>query len=127
MPVAHLGAFAPTTVWKWANTDDAGLVAWLNAASWETSSDYAVDRTGVQPTLRWQQYTSVGGVWTPSGVWRAVPLTVGDYIVARHTGSSSPYEPGVDPMPGRWEGDQYGRPYNVNDIVAPPAPPPPVP
>lgn len=123
MTQVFISNFTGQRVWKWDDNpaDDERLVLFLHRFSWSSSGDYEVNRDGVGPVLRWQKYISDAGTWVPAGDWREVPLNVGDFILPRGSTGDMLYEPLVGPVPGYWESDQYGRPFDVNDLVAPPA------
>lgn len=127
MPSTYVSTFGSNYVWHWDDTpeDDPALIEFLRRFSWLSSGDYEVDRSGVGPVLRWQKYVNQNGAWVPSGNWRENPLNVGDYVLPRGGGGSNLYEPVVGPLPGYWESDNSGRPYDLNDLVAPLPPPTP--
>lgn len=115
----RFGANTPRNAWTWEDSpsDDAGLAAALAAVSasgYEEKQDWAVDRGGATPTLIWQAYTrpNASSPWTPTGSWGALPLFVG-MLISLH-GSSH----GTDLGDAYWESDQYGRPFDLNDLLA---------
>lgn len=123
--------------WRWNGSEDIELADYCgdlvsSHAYQNTLGDFHVDRSGPAPVLRWQWYqldSSTDWERVPTGTYGELPLMTGDYIDA--LGYESPTWPdeGDNPyggeiiakwdMVGRWESDQYGRPYDLNDLLAP--------
>jgi hypothetical protein len=112
-----------TPVWLWENTDDAGLVAYMevNSSGWQ--ADFTVDRSSPDVLLCWQKYEFVsGGSFSPTGAYDSIAIASGDYLDPI---APQPYNPdGPNSAPevvdivGRWQSDQYGRPFDLNDLLA---------
>jgi len=81
-----------------------------------TFANFTVDRTGT-PELRWDVVIAGDPTVVDTGSIALVPNTYW---------SGSYYKPSAPPSPvdmtGYWECDQYGRPFDLDDLVAPPAP-----
>jgi hypothetical protein len=73
-----------------------------------------VDRSGATPTLIWQEYTrpNANSPWVPTGSWGALPLSAGVFISLHASYNGTVVEA------GSWESDQYGRPFDLNDLLA---------
>lgn len=120
-PGAHTTQTSPA--WRWDGTDDATFASFVEAESDGYVGDVNVDRSSGTPVLRWQYYQAWDG--QPKGVFGELELTSGMFVNPRY---QPPYgspdtlgqRPGaVDPADGYWESDQYGRPYDLNDLLAP--------
>jgi hypothetical protein len=121
MPVVYVTGFKTSVkpVWEWDDTDDAGLIAFMQAGRSATCNNFTVVRDDVPVLLRWQKYQYTSGGYSPTGVYSTLPLNVGDRI-----DPTCPYPypltaaPGVRDMTGIWVSDQFGRPFDVNDMAA---------
>lgn len=111
--------------WKWADGDaDADLVAFMEAHSFDSAGDFSVDRSGPRPKLVWQAYVSQWpDGYAPTGTYSEIEFAAGDVIQARHAGSQWAELPGINPMIGCWESDEFGRPFDLNALLAPPPAP----
>lgn len=100
--------------WLWEDADDSAFCAFVQERAGVYIGDVTVDRSGAAPVLRWQvyQYQYPPGVYQPSGQYGSLTLSVGTFI------SAPSGIPAVLDMAGRWESDQFGRPYNLNDLLA---------
>jgi hypothetical protein len=142
MPLIQMHSFKPGGTGKWVGkyfkwvddpTEDADLVGFVESY-WADNNQYvddvSVDRSGTTPELRCQRYevsydpSNPGRL--PTGDWHSEPLTVGDHLVAEDW-RGRPFSPGgsrgwpgaVD-VTGWWECDEYGRPFDLNDLEATP-------
>jgi len=120
LPIVHLNSFRLSVkqVWKWDDTDDAGLVAFMTAGRPATCNNFTVDRADTT-TLQWQKYQYSAGGYIPTGVYDSVPLVIGDHLDPKCPYPyPTPSGPGVRDMAGVWECDQYGLPFNLDDLLA---------
>jgi hypothetical protein len=111
----HAGTAArPTAAFRWEDdpSEDVAFAAAMEFTQFGAERiNMAVDRSGSAPVLRWEDSgtpssTSIGA----SGVlWHPAPWN-------SPSGTTS-----VAPGPlgeGYWESDQYGRPFDLNDLLA---------
>jgi hypothetical protein len=102
----------PAEVWDWTDSslEDSAFIAWVQANGGGTG--YTIDRSGSPTQLKWTDYyAGAQSVAMPAGsVWGAQATTIGTNGYA-----------GVLDTAGCWDCDTYGRPFNVNDLQAPPA------
>lgn len=146
MPRVEMHSFRPGgsggsigKYYKWVNdpAEDSDFVSYMQDY-WEGRSgffsDFSVDRSGASPELRYQEYEVIyspnpnPGAY-PTGNWRSEPLHVGDYMTPEdwrnhpiEEGSSIGL-PAAQDVTGWWECDEYGRPYDLNDLLAVAGPP----
>lgn len=132
MPATHATGFNTgsfpicTRAWLWDPDEvgaDADLVAAILldvVAPMEAAyQDFEVDRSGATPVLKWQVYeitrdANFNKIVLPTGVWQTLALHEGDYINLRRADSEAPE---ILDMTGRWESDQYGRPFALEDML----------
>jgi hypothetical protein len=121
MPLVYVNGFKTSVkpVWEWDDTDDAGLVAFMTAECPATCNNFSIDRAGSPVVLRWEKYQYTGGDYTATGLYFDIPINVGDRL-----DPTCPYPypsaagPGVRDMTGIWVSDQFGRPFDINDMQA---------
>ena len=120
MGFVYVGRFSSSARkgWQWIDAEaaDAALVDFVeqNSSGYGGSfDDLYVDRTGPTPRLRWQRYDYSNG---PMGIWDEIVLDEGT-VVDPDT-LIGYYKPDVFDMAGKWFSDEYGRPYNLNDLLA---------
>lgn len=125
MPAIYINNFGFTNqvspAWRWENTDDAGLSAFMEEHSSDEQGDFSVDRSGTDVLLTWQKYEYVGGGnYGPTGVYDNIAIADGDYLHPKVYSPvyGEPATPQVFDMTGWWESDQYGRPFDLNDLLA---------
>lgn len=106
--------------WLWEDADDESLVAWFTGRKHRANGDFSVDRSSGSAVLRWQYYTfNPGyGTYSPSGTYGELPLFAGDYIRAQVAVYPNSAHPAIWDMTNFWRVDYYGRPYDINDLIA---------
>lgn len=115
MPATHAQSFRSgfRQAWRWDNTDDDGeFLTWLDGRLDVdvTAWGFTVDRTGSSPELTWQP---------PSGPPQTLPLTEGVLYIAWAAGTSVDHVRDITTvLGGFWESDEYGRPFDLNDLLA---------
>lgn len=122
MPAVHVCSFGVLGLgarqfWKREAGDDTALAAWQDSASSNYYRNFAVDNSGATPLLTWDVYSYVYPTGYQKSGTDSIELAVGDYI--RWAGDASSATPiaAVD-VTGCWESDQYGRPFDLNDLLA---------
>jgi hypothetical protein len=121
MALGYVNGFRASVkpVWVWADTDDEGLIAFMTAGRTATTNDFSLDRSVSPVRLVWQKYQYWDGVYVAMGLYDSIPISIGDRI-----DPTCPYPfpqtagPGVRDMAGIWASDQYGRPFNINDMAS---------
>jgi hypothetical protein len=121
MALAYVNGFriGVAAVWHWTDTDDGGLVAFMTTNRPPTCNDFSVDRSVSPVRLQWQKYQYWDGGYVAMGIYDSIPIYGGDYIdpTCSHPFPDPP-GPGVREMVGLWVSDQYGRPFDINDMVS---------
>lgn len=125
MPATYVQTFwrSGRKAWLWDDQDDLDFITWIGSVlDPYPNRDFAVDRTGPEPELTWQPYAYDSGTSSmqPDGPRQSMALTEGTYYTAWNSTSTSidSLYPAADMMTGFWESDEYGRPYNLNDLLA---------
>lgn len=108
-------------VWQWLDSEnaDTALVAFIEEYNLSTARDFSVDRSSARPTLTWQVYewAKVGEyqyAYVPTGVWEELALPDGALVFRDPSGGA----PTAHDMSGWWFCDEYGRPFDLNDLLA---------
>lgn len=127
MPMKYMNAFnfgssvrVPTRVFVWANdpAEDLDFLAYLTESMLTGWSNYevrnaVVDRSRAKPKVSWE-------VWT-------IPVGAPDWVLDK-SGTIFPsigdvwqglnLDVSIFDAPGWWESDEYGRPFNLDDLLA---------
>lgn len=119
MPAVLMNAFSkgagaigrPTTLFLWEDdpSEDATFAVLMTVPP--RVKNVAIDRSGTEPVIQWDDYNNNR---------RSKPIgpagTHWYYDVATTTGSFI-YEPGIVDVTGWWVSDEYGRPFDLNDLL----------
>lgn len=129
MPGAYLKAFTWPGVlyaWKWIDSEGDTILDWIaDRADTRFRQDYYVDRTTSTRRLRWQYYADVHDpinattTLTATGTRDSIVLTESAYYYSAYAGPDDLAVASVDDLGGGWwVADKYGRPHNLNDLLA---------
>jgi hypothetical protein len=130
VPAKYMHGFVPKSygnsaayVFAWSNdpSEDADLLDYVAATAigrppyvWEVRDSY-VDRSGPSPVLHWDMWYLSGGTWHFDAS-RSFTLSTSS-VVYFSNGSNRGEVVVFDPA-GFWDSDQYGRPFDLNDLLA---------
>lgn len=106
--------------WRWANSDDdSEFITFVQSVvSVQAMRNCEVDRSGSTPELLWDVYEFSYPSWVPTGNSDSLPL-VENVIYAAWSVYPEPLRlADASVLGGWWESDQYGRPYDLNDLLA---------
>jgi|SRR5687768_4748939 len=109
----HAGPSAkPTEAFRWVD-DPVEDAAFATAMEYSPSRvNMTVDRSGPAPVLRWKDGNNnpfSANIGASGVLWHKAP----------YNSPSGTYSVAPGPLPtGYWECDQYGRPYDLNDLQA---------
>jgi hypothetical protein len=122
MPAKFMHSFIPwrfgvaSYVFAWSNdpAEDPAFLAYLATTlvygvDWEVRNA-AVDRSGAQPQVTWEMWRISTNTLYGTG---AEALSTGSEVYLGFNGSIS-----VLDTTGYWDSDQYGRPFDLNDLLA---------
>jgi hypothetical protein len=129
MPGAFIKSFdrsGVTYAWKWIDTEGNVILNWIrDRVATPLRQDYQVDRSGSKPVLRWQRYAwvhnpeTMTGAYQPTGQWGSLTLDEAEYYYGEYAGSDDfAVRPLTELPTGWWISDRYGRPYDLNDLLA---------
>jgi hypothetical protein len=106
-------------VFDWSNdpAEDTAFAAYIAAAlPWAApgyeARNVVVNRSGATPQASWENWYLSGGTWH-FGSSGAAPLSTG----SAHYRAGNEVLGVFDPT-GYWDSDQYGRPFDLNDLLA---------
>lgn len=124
MSVTYAKSFNTSQVvegWRWEDVDDTSFLNWAIAQGLGANrQDFSLDRTN-GPALMWQvyMYSYETGSYAPTGNYETMPLTTGVTYTKGYMNDPTPLIDVDTFLSGYWESDQYGRPYDLNDLLAP--------
>jgi hypothetical protein len=118
---AHVSSTTNRTVhvFDWSNDpgEDADFETYIAAALPWAGGSYEVrnadvNRSGAQPQLTWELWRLSGGSWVFDSSGSA-PLNTGSAIYKAGNAALTAFN-----ATGYWDSDQYGRPFDLNDLLA---------
>lgn len=127
MPAKYMNSFTPyggssgntKYIFAWSNdpAEDAAFVTYVETAVDQgyTSSEArnaAVDRSGPAPVLTYERWNNPGTGWVFDRSY-SVTLSTGSAVYRANNWAVT-----VLDTTGYWDSDQYGRPFNLNDLLA---------
>lgn len=124
MPAKYVNSFSPFSgavsgtkyVFAWSNNpaEDANFLTYLDVtldygADFEVRNE-SVDRSGAAPLATWQHWRISTNTLYQSG---SLTLSTGSAVYRGWNGTLTLFD-----TTGHWDSDQYGRPFDLNDLLA---------